>query len=572
MKKFFKFFLTVSIILFLFGCSEKKESVDLVLMNGKVATVDDDNPEAEAIAVKGDTIVAVGSNSEIKNYIGGATKVIDLKGKFVMPGFFESHAHFDGLGAAKMSLDLTTANNWDEIISKVAEAAEKALPGEWIVGRGWHREKWDPVPEPNYEGYPYHKVLSQATPRNPVMLTHASGHAIFANIKAMQIAGITSSTPDPDGGRIVRDSTTGEAIGVFEETAEDLIAEKYREYLDKRTEEQKKADDLKKYNLATEECLSKGITSFVDAGEPFSTIDIFKEMADEGKLDLRLYVMVLEDNKSMREKLTDYKMIGYANNFLTVRSIKEYVDGALGSRGAWMLEPYEDLPGHTGLNVTPLKDLRETAQIAIENGFQMCTHAIGDRGNREMLDIYENTFKKYPDKKDLRWRIEHAQHLSAQDIPRFAKLGVIAAMQTCHCTSDAVFVIKRLGEARAEEGAYVWRKLIDSGATICNGTDAPVEEVDPIPNYYSAVTRKLSDGSTFYPDQKMTRMEALKSYTINGAYASFQEDKLGSLEPGKLADITVLSQDLLTVPDDQILNTNVLYTIVGGKIKYQSAE
>ena len=282
--------------------------------------------------------------------------------------------------------------------------------------------------------------------------------------------------------------------------------------------------------------------------------------------------MIGEPNKNLKKKINDYKMVGYGNNFLTVRSIKKYIDGALGSRGAWMLEPYDDLPEHSGLNVTPINDIKETAKIAIENGFQLCTHAIGDKGNREALNIYENAFIKNSDKKDLRWRIEHAQHLSKNDIPRFAKLGVIAAMQAVHCTSDAVFVPKRIGDARAEEGAYVWRKLIDSGATICNGTDAPVEDVDPIPCFYAAVTRRLSDGSQFYPEQKMTRMEALKSYTINGAYAAFEENIKGSLRKGKLADITVLSNDLLTCSDEEILNTKVLYTIVGGKVKYQSSD
>jgi predicted amidohydrolase YtcJ len=261
-------------------------------------------------------------------------------------------------------------------------------------------------------------------------------------------------------------------------------------------------------------------------------------------------------------------MIGVAGNHLTVRAIKRLIDGALGSHGAWLLEPYADLPGSTGLNTESIEEMKATAKFAIENGFQVATHAIGDRGNRETLDIYEEAFKAHPDKTDLRWRIEHAQHLSAADIPRFAALGVIPAMQAIHCTSDAPWVLKRLGEKRAEEGAYVWRKLIDAGSRIPIGTDVPVESVNPMANFFAAVTRKLKDGTTFFPGQKMTREEALRAYTINGAYAAFETGLKGSLVPGKLADITVLSRDILTCPEDDILTTEVLYTIIGGQVVY----
>jgi predicted amidohydrolase YtcJ len=322
--------------------------------------------------------------------------------------------------------------------------------------------------------------------------------------------------------------------------------------------------------LADEDCLEKGITSFEDAGSSFATIDLFKKMIDEGKLGVRLWVMVRASNDQLRSKLASYKIIDYGNKHLTVRAIKCYMDGALGSRGAWLLEPYSDAPTSTGLNVTPLDELKEAAEIAIENGFQLCIHAIGDRANREVLNIYEATFKAHPDKTGLRWRIEHAQHLSASDIPRFGQLGVIAAMQGIHCTSDGPFVIARLGAKRAEEGAYVWQKLMKSGAVVSNGTDAPVEDVNPIPCFYATVTRKLKDGSLFYPDQCMTRAEALKSYTLNGAYAAFQEDSKGSLTVGKLADVTVLSKDIMTIPADEIPTAKVLYTIIGGKVMYQS--
>ncbi|MCL4549424.1 MAG: amidohydrolase [Bacteroidetes bacterium] len=571
MPKFSKIVFTVFTGIALISCGEKevKEPADLVLTNGLIATMEDANPQAEAVAIKGEKILAVGSSSEIKKYIGDSTQVIDLNGKFVMPGFNESHAHFLGLGNSKQMLDLHTAKNWDEVIEMVARAAGHSRYGDWIIGRGWHQEKFDPKPMPNVEGYPIHNELSKATPNNPVMLTHASGHAVFANAKAMQIAGVNRFTPDPEGGTIVRDSL-GNPIGVFEENAEQLIRKYYEDYLAKRTPDEIRADYIRQMNLAANDCLKKGVTSFTDAGEPFEIIDIMKQLADSNKIPVRLYVMVGDSLDNMKKKLKNYYMVGYGDNYLTVRSIKQYVDGALGSRGAWMLEPYADLPTSSGSNVTPISMLREISEMAIANGFQMCIHAIGDRGNREVLNLYESIFQKHSDKKDLRWRIEHAQHLSPGDIPRFAKLGVIAAMQGIHCTSDATFVVERIGLKRAEEGAYVWKKLIDSGATVCNGTDAPVEDVDPIKCFYASVTRKLADGSTFFPQQKMSRMEALKSYTLNGAYASFEENIIGSIKIGKLADLVVLSNDLLTCSDDQIPNTKVLYTIVGGKILYKA--
>lgn len=563
-----KYFIIILSVFFIISCGgeEVKNRADLVLLNGNIYTVSDSISIAEAVAIKDGIILLCGSDEEISNFIGDSTNIIDLEGKFVMPGFIESHAHFLGLGNSKQILDLREAKNWDEVISLTAKAAETARPGEWIIGRGWHQEKFDPVPDPNVNGYPVHTVLSGAVPLNPVMLSHASGHAVFANKFAMQLAGVTNNTPNPNGGTIVRDSL-GEAIGVFEENAENLIRKVYDEYLMKRSKEEIRADYLRQSQLASEECLKKGITTFFDAGETFEVIDLMKEFVDSNKIPMRLNVMVGDSLKKMKEKLSSYKLIGYGDNHLTVRSVKQYIDGALGSRGAWLLEPYSDLPEHTGSNVTPLNELKEIFQLALDKGFQMCTHAIGDRGNREVLNLYEEVTKG---KKDLRWRIEHAQHLSAGDINRFSKLGVIAAMQGVHCTSDAAFVPERIGNERAEIGAYVWRKLINSGAVICNGTDAPVEDVDPIKCFYSSVTRKSADGTQFYPQQKMTREEAVKSYTINGAYAGFEENIKGSITPGKLADLVVLSKDLLKCSDEEILQTKVLYTIVGGKVLYKS--
>jgi predicted amidohydrolase YtcJ len=279
--------------------------------------------------------------------------------------------------------------------------------------------------------------------------------------------------------------------------------------------------------------------------------------------------MISESNAELERRLAQYSIIGAGQNHLTVRAIKRLLDGAMGVHGAWLLEPYADLPKSTGLNTMPVPELKETARLAIENGFQVCTHAIGDRANREALDVYEQAFAAHLEKKDLRWRIEHAQQLAASDIPRFGRLGVLAAMQGIHCTSDGPWVPKKLGEARAREGAYVWRSILASGAVISNGTDAPVEGIDPIPSFYATVTRKMKDGQAFFPEQRLSREEALRTYTLSGAYAAFQEHLLGSLKAGKLADITVLSQDILTVPEDEIPATEVHLTIVGGRALFQ---
>jgi len=549
------------------ACGPKVEPADMVLHNGKIATVDPAKPEAQAIAIRGDVIAAVGSEKEIEPYIGPATKVIDLGGMLAVPGLIESHGHFTGLGETKLELDLTRAANWDDIVAMVAEAVTKAKPGDYILGRGWHQEKWNRTPTPNVERFPVHDALSKVSPDNPVLLTHASGHATIANALAMKLAGVTARTPNPPGGDILHDAR-GNPIGVFRETAAGMLRGSYAEAQSQRTPAEVEAGERKVVELAVEDCLAKGITTFYDAGQSFGTIDLYRKLADEGKLGLRLWVMVQESNKSLEQNLAKYRLIDYGNRHLTVRSIKRLMDGALGSRTAWLLEPYADLQSSTGLNTYPVADLAETARLAIENGFQLCTHAIGDRANRETLNVYEAALKAHPELKDLRWRIEHAQHISAADIPRFGALGVIAAMQGIHCTSDAPYVLQRLGPQRAEEGAYVWQKLMKSGAIVSNGTDAPVEDVNPIACYYASVSRKLKDGSVFYGDQRMSREEALKSYTLNAAYSGFEEGSKGSLVPGKLADITVLSADILTVPEDEIPKVVVNYTIVGGKVMY----
>jgi len=555
---FFSFWL-ITVGVLITGCGSSVEPVDVVLHNGKIITVDELHPEVQALGIRGDQIVVVGTNEEVDAYIGETTEVIDLEGQLAVPGFIESHGHFLGVGNAQMQLNLMDVQNWEEIVAMVAAAVEEAQPGQLIRGRGWHQEKWNPLPERNVEGFPLHDQLSEVSPDNPVVLTHASGHATFANARAMEMSGITSATADPDGGEILRDAR-GNPIGVFRETASGLLRG--------ASADATPPDPRRQAELAVQEALAKGITSFQDAGSSFETVDLLKNMVDDGSLGIRLWVMLRESNEALAARGKDYRMIGYGDNRLTVRAIKRSIDGALGSRGAWLLEPYSDSPESTGLNTTTPESISETAAWAIDNDFQLCVHAIGDRANRETLDLYQRTFEANPDKTGLRWRDEHTQHLHPDDIPRFAELGVIASMQGVHCTSDGPYVVARLGEQRAAEGAYVWKSLIEAGAVVANGTDAPVEDVSPIASYYSTVSRRLADGSVFYPEQRLSRLEALKTYTINAAFAAFEEDIKGSLTVGKLADITVLSKDVMTIPEDEISSTEVAHTIVGGRVMY----
>jgi predicted amidohydrolase YtcJ len=546
------------------GCAPEPDvAADLVLRNGNVVTVDAATPNGTAIAMAGDTIVAVGSDEEIAAYVGSGTEIIDLEGQLAIPGFIDSHGHFLGVGDAQMQLDLMSVANWDEIVAMVETAVADAPAGTLVRGRGWHQEKWDRLPPGNVEGLPTHHSLSAVSPDHPVVLRHASGHASFANAKAMEMAGIGRDTPDPEGGEIVRDAD-GDPIGAFRETAQRLLSP--------ATRNATPPDRRRQAELASQEALSKGVTSFHDAGVDFETVDLYRRLVDEGALGVRLYVMIRQPNDRLAEHLDDYRLVDYGDHRLTVRAIKVSVDGALGPHGAWLLEPYSDLPSSTGLNTSPIGALHETARLAIEHDYQLCVHAIGDRANREVLDVYQNAFEQHPEATDLRWRVEHAQHLHPADIPRFGELGVIAAMQGVHATSDGPWVVPRLGEQRAREGAYVWRDLWATGAVISNGTDAPVEDVDPIASYYATVSRRLADGTAFYPDQRLTRMEALETYTIKGALAAFEEDIKGSLAPGKLADVTVLSRDILTVPEEDIPGTEVVYTIVGGKVMYRRSD
>jgi predicted amidohydrolase YtcJ len=557
------------------SCSQSlsvDQFADTLIINGNIYTVDTLLPGAEAVALRGGRIIDVGSTADLMVLRGDSTEVIDLQGRFMMPGFIEGHGHFSGLGYSLINLNFLHTSSWEEIVQMVAEAAAQAEPGEWIVGRGWHQEKWTETPSPSVLGYPYHEALSAVSADNPVILRHASGHSLFANAKAMELAGVTAETPDPSGGEVVRDSR-GKAIGVFEERAMSLINAAYDDYRAGLSEEAKSKEWYRAIELAEEECLKKGVTSFQDAGSKYFELERYEQMAEAGELDLRLWAMVRHSYDEMKDNLDGYPKIDVGNHYFTCRAIKSEVDGALGAFGAWLLRAYNDKKGFTGQNTTPIPEVKNIAQLAMDNDMQMCVHAIGDRANRVVLNIYEEQLSANPEKENLRWRIEHAQHLDTADIPRFREMGIIASMQGIHCTSDAPFVEKRLGRERSRLGAYPWRSLLDEGVIIANGTDAPVEDVDPLLSFYASVTRKRADnGFEFFPEQRMTRAEAIHSYTLGNAYAGFEEDFKGSVTKGKAADFVVLSHDLVNCTDEEILESKVLMTMVDGEVRYQAEE
>ncbi len=549
-------------------CWTLAQEANLILHNGNIVTLNEQQPRAQALAISGNKIVYLGDNPGTQQWQSPSTKIIDLNGKTVIPGFIESHAHFYGLGQSKQNLDLSTAKNYAELINKVEQAAKQSAPGDWIIGRGWHQSKWTPQPSPNIKGFQTHQALSAVTPNNPVYLVHASGHAAFANANAMSLAGIDADSSFTEGGEIIKDQN-GHPTGVFTENAESLIAS----HIGKPSSTQRQ----QAYQLATEEALRYGITSFHDAGSSRIDIKNFRRMGDEGQLRIRLYTMIDgHDTELLNEWLDNKPLINQYDSFLTIRAIKLRADGALGSRGAWLLDDYSDRPDHRGSATMSMPELEAISKHALDNGFQLAVHAIGDRANKEVLDRFQQAFRSAKiDGKRLRFRIEHAQHLSLSDIPRFAQLGVIASMQSIHMSSDRPWAIERLGKQRIDEGAYVWQKLIENGTVIVNGTDAPVEPINPFANFYAAVTRKTLTGTPdggYEASQKMTREQALRSYTIDAAFAAFEENIKGTIEVGKLADLAVLSQDIMTIPEAELLNTQVLTTIVNGKIVYQQAD
>ncbi len=555
----------------------------VLLTNGHFFTADPQHPEATSVLIRDGRIMGVDGNCNSPECQAAKPEVVDLQGAFVMPGFIEGHGHFSSLGRSLQNLNLMTTRSWSEIVQMVAEKTRTAVPGAWMEGRGWHQEKWVTSPGRSVNGYPYHDSLSSVSPANPVVLYHASGHGLFANAKAMELAGISRETPDPMGGRIVRDAQ-GNLTGMFEENAMDLVNKPFEAWKNQRPEAERVKDFEHTIDLATRECLAKGITSFQDAGSDFWELAQYRRLAESGQLGLRLWAMIMQPAATDYPKLVQFPQIGLGDGFFTCRAVKAYLDGALGSYGAWLLVPYADKPDSYGQNTTPIEAVTALAAECRRQHLQYCVHAIGDRANREVLNVFEQTFRQYPVTEEevqkfgfqgdaghpgFRWRIEHAQHTDPADQSRFAQLGVIASMQAIHCTSDAPFVIKRLGFARAQQGAYAWRRLLDQGARLTNGTDAPVEDVDPLPCLYAAVTRRRADGgAAFFPENAMTREEALLSYTRWNAYAAFEEATKGSVEVGKYADFVVLSTDLLRCVPEEILQAKVLRTYVHGQLKY----
>ena len=539
----------------------------MIIHNGKIYTMNDLMPTTESVAIRNGKIIALGKYRDLDDLITPRTKIINLNGAMMTPGLIEGHGHFYGLGLAKMQLDLSTAESYAELVSMVADAIDRSTPGEWILGRGWHQSKWSDNADSFIKGFQTHDSLSKISPNNPVWLKHASGHAGFANQKAMDIAGVSSETEFGFGGEIIKD-LSGNPTGVFNERAQGLISKHVDTNLGKDS-------DLRAIELAVKTCLENGITSFHDAGTGNKTITTLRSAIDKKLLKVRVYAMLTSRDTSLLNQW--YKKgpeIGSGNDFLTIRSIKLNADGALGSRGAWLIDEYTDRPGHFGMATQSMDYVYKVAKNGIQNGFQVNSHAIGDRANREILDQYEKVFNEFPKlSKDHRWRIEHAQHIDPKDIPRFGSLKVIASIQGIHMSSDRPWAINRLGQKRIVESAYVWRDLINHGAILINGSDVPVEPIDPIASFYASTTRKTLKGlpsSGYEPEQKMTRIEAMKSYTINAAYGAFEEKLKGSIEIGKYADFAVFSQNLITVPDDKILETKILYTIVNGKIEYQA--
>jgi predicted amidohydrolase YtcJ len=531
---------------------------DLVLRNGVVHTLDPRRPRAEAVAVRDGRVVAVGTAADVAPLTGAATRVLDLAGRTLVPGFDDAHAHLLGIGFARLDVDLAGTRRFDEVVSRVAAAVKGRPPGEWVRGRGWHEGKWDAPARGAVRGFPTHEALSAVSPDNPVVLQRADGHAALANARAMALRGVTRATRAPAGGEVIQDAD-GVPTGVFVDNAQSLVEPP------PRTRE----EEARALELAMDECLAKGVTSLTDAGATLETIDLYRRTAARGGLRLRLNVMA---GGFAVMKALGRPEVGAGGGLLTVRSVKLYADGALGSRGAALLEPYADDPGNRGLLVTPPAEILEAARFALAHGFQVGTHAIGDRANRLVLDVYEKALAERPEARDPRFRIEHAQVLDEADIPRFARLGVLASMQGIHCPSDRPWAPARLGTARVAEGAYAWRKLVSAGARILNGTDAPVEDVSPVRNFHATVTRQDASGKPpggFDPDQKLTREEALRTMTLDAAYGSFEEAMRGSIEPGKAADLVVLSRDILSVPDGALPGTEVVATIVGGRVLYE---
>ena len=545
----------------LISCQSQTEPPETIVL-GRMVTMDPQQPQVSAVAINNGRFGFVGDQAAALALRGPDTRVIDLEDATAYPGFIDAHLHVAGIGAAQRSVDLTGASSFSELIDRVAARASTLRPGVVLQGRGWHQSKWLKPPAGHIAGFPTHHALSEAVPNHSVVLEHANGHSVLLNQRAMEQLGIDANTIAPKGGVIV--ISDGQPTGLLHETAIELAAP--LQAYDAQT-----AEEL--VELAQQHLLSEGITTAHDAGA--SQVDLAAQwaMARRGDLDMRLYSMVhASDEGALSEWLARGPLISAGGDKLTVRSIKVQADGALGSRTAWLHAPYTDAPNTSGVLTYDLDALAALIRDSREDNWQINVHAIGDRANSEVLAV----FAPFTDSdSDHRFRIEHAQHLRLGDGPLFAEQGVIASMQPIHLSSDRPWAIDRLGQRRIVEGAYIWRDLLSAGVIVASGTDAPVEPVDPIANFYAAVTRKTLKGvpeTGFEPAQKLSRMEALHAMTMASAFAGFEEQDKGSIEVGKLADLTVLDQDLTTIPEAEILNSEVLLTIVGGEVVYQRDE
>jgi predicted amidohydrolase YtcJ len=535
---------------------------DAVYINASIHTADDDAPRARAMAIKDGRIAAIGDERDVLAAAGDGAEIIDLAGATVLPGLIDAHGHLAGLGSLSLGvIDLSGTESYDEVIDRVEARAREVAPGEWILGRGWDHESW---PD---RTLPSHHALSEATPANPVWLNRVDGHAALANARAMEAAGVTRSTASPRGGEILRDQD-GRPTGVFVDNAESLIERAIPSSALAR------AEDL--ILAAQDACLAAGLTGVHDMGVSPSLADLYQQIEADGRLKLRVYALI--SGPYAVRYFEDHEP--HIGERVTIRGCKLYMDGAMGSRGAWLLDPYADRSTgpagepYTGLAVSEPDLIESVATHALAKGYQVCTHAIGDRANREVLDAYERAFldMPWPEDYDHRFRIEHAQLLHPDDIKRFRQMGVIPSMQPTHCTSDMRWVEARVGADRAR-GACAWRSLIDSGAIIAGGSDFPVESHNPFLGFYAAITRQNPAGEPsggWFPEHRMTREEALKSMTIWSAHAAFEEDIKGSLTPGKLADFIIIDRDIMTCPPADVLDTRVLRTVVGGEVVYQA--
>ena len=533
----------------------QQQPADLVILNARVYTADVNRPVAEAFAVRGGRIAFVGSSRGALALVGPRTERLDLAGRTVIPGMVDAHAHLLGLGQALRTVNLVGTRSYDEVIGRVVERARTARPGEWIRGRGWDQNDWADT------RFPTHQALSRAVPNNPVYLTRVDGHAALVNAKALELAQVTAATPDPTGGRFIRDSA-GNPTGVLVDGAQGVVG---------RVIPAASRAELREQTLAAiAEANRWGLTGIHDAGVDADGIAVYEDLARAGKYDLRNYVMVRSDDSTLDAFMKRGRQIGLYDGRLWIRSIKLVADGALGSRGAALLEPYSDDAGNTGLITTTPERIKSVAVRALRAGFQVNVHAIGDRANRMVLDQFEAAFKEVP-VADHRFRIEHAQILRYQDIPRFAELDVIPSMQGSHQTSDMYWVPNRIGWARAQ-GAYAWRSLLNTGVVIPNGSDFPVEAVNPLISFHSFVTRQDTDNfppGGWFPEQRTTRQEALWSMTLWPAYAAFMENESGTLTAGKYADFVVLDRDIMTVAPEEILKASVVMTVLGGKTVFR---